>query len=410
MLLKIGSVSSMDRRILHIDMDAFFASVEQVRDPSLCGKPLIIGGDTDSRGVVCTASYEARQFGVHSAMPLAEARRRCPHGIFMRGNHAHYQAASEQAHAILLTVSPLVQMASIDEAYVDVTGSQGLFGGDDAIAAYLKSEIRERLGLPCSIGIAPNKLVAKVATNEGKPDGYVRVAAGAEAAYLAPLAVRKLPGAGPRTCEVLERLGVLTIGQLASMPRLILERAFGMTAALALQQAACGAGTAEVEMDGTPRSISRERTFERDMSDWAEVERVLAYLAERAAYNLREEGLETRRVTLKIRYADFETHTFTKMLPAPTCVDRDIIEALHELSPKARARRARVRLIGVALSALSFDQHQLNLFDGQQSEKWERTLERVDAMRAKLGFDCVRFGRSISLDREVRPSAPSLSK
>lgn len=400
----------MNHRILHIDMDAFFASVEQVRDPSLRGKPLIIGGDQESRGVVCTASYEARQYGIHSAMPLAEARRRCPHGIFMRGNFAHYQAASEQVHALLQTVSPLVQMASIDEAYVDVTGSQGLFGGDDAIAAYLKSAIRARTGLPCTIAIAPNKLVAKVATGEGKPDGYVRVEAGGEAAYLAPLPVRKLPGAGPRTCEVLEGLGILTIGQLAAAPAPALERVFGLTAAICLQQAARGIASAEVESDAPPKSISRETTFERDLLDWREIERVLAYLTERAAHTLREEGFEARRVTLKVRYADFETHTFAKMLPMPTCVDRDIVEAIRELTPKARARRARVRLIGVSLSALSYNQHQLCLFGRKTAEKWEHALESVDRVRARFGFDYLRFGRSMLCGRDVRLSTPSLSR
>lgn len=398
------------RRILHLDMDAFFASVEQVRDPSLCGKPLIIGGDQESRGVVCTASYEARQYGVHSAMPLAEARRRCPHGIFMRGNFAHYQAASEQVHTILETVSPLVQMASIDEAYVDVTGSQRLFGGDAAIAAHLKSTIRAQTGLPCTVAVAPNKLVAKVATNEGKPDGYVRVAEGEQAAYLAPLPIHKLPGAGPKTCEILEGLGIMTIGRLAAMPQAMLERVFGLAGAIGLQQAARGETSAEIVLDETPKSISRETTFERDLLDWREVERVLAYLAERAAHALREESLEARRVTLKVRYADFETRTFGKILAMPTCVDREITETLYELTPKARERRARIRLIGVNLSALSFNQHQLCLFGRKTAEKWEHALESVDEVRARFGFDYLRFGRSMALGRDVRLSTPSLSR
>ena len=392
-----------DRRILHIDMDAFFASVEQVRDPSLIGKPLIIGGDeTSVRGVVSTASYEARKYGVHSAMPLTEARRLCPHGIYMKGNHADYAAASREVKAVLDTVSPLVQMASIDEAYIDVTGSQKLFGGDDAIAAYIKAEIRKRTQLPCTIAITPNKLVSKVASDEGKPDGYVRVAAGEERAYLAPLAVRKLPGAGPRTCGVLESLGVLTVGQLATMPLPALEQVFGAQMALSLQRTAHGIATTEVEIDRAPKSISRETTFERDLVDWSEVERVLAYLTERAAYNLREEGLEAQRITLKVRYTGFETHTFGKMLPMPTCVDHVIVEALRELILKAKQRRARVRLIGINLSALRFNQHQLQLFDGANTEKWEHVLERMDAVRTKHGFGSLRFGKSMGPQRPER--------
>ncbi|MFP4499415.1 MAG: DNA polymerase IV [Candidatus Hydrogenedentota bacterium] len=399
------------RRILHIDMDAFFASVEMVRNPSLVGKPVIIGGDeTTARGVVSTASYEARKYGVHSAMPLAEARRRCPHGTYMKGNFADYAAASHAVKAVLDTVSPLVQMASIDEAYVDVTGSQKLFGGDDAIAAHIKQAIRKRTGLPCTIAITPNKLVSKVASDEGKPDGYVCVGPGEERAYLAPLAVKKLPGAGPRTCSVLESLGVMTAGQLAVMPLAALEQVFGAQVAISLQRTARGIASDEVEVEGTPKSISRETTFDRDLVNWEDVERVLAYLTERAAYTLREEGLEAQRVTLKVRYAGFETHTFGKMLSMPTCVDHEIAAALRELLPKAKQRRARVRLIGVNLSALRFNQHQLHLFDRAHAEKWEQVLERMDAVRMKHGFESLRFGKSMGLGKEVKLSNPSLSK
>ena len=283
---------SKDSRILHIDMDAFFASVEEVRDPGLRGKALIIGGDVDSsRGVVSTASYEARKYGVHSAMPIVQARKLCPHGIFLRGNFHLYAEASEKVRAVLDTVSPMVQMSSIDEAYVDVTGSQRLFGGDDAIAQYIKSSIHRETGLPCSIAIAPNKLVAKIATDLAKPDGYLRVAPGGEAALLAPLPVRKLPGAGPRTCEVLESLGILTLGQLAAMPEVMLERVFGQAAALWLRRASRGIGESVVEVASAPKSISRETTFEEDLLDWSRIEETLAYLTERCTYALREEGI-----------------------------------------------------------------------------------------------------------------------
>lgn len=391
----------MPRRILHIDMDAFFASVERVHDPSLRGKPLIVGGDKDStRGVVSTASYEARQYGVHSAMPIAQARKLCPHGIFMRGNFALYRKASRTVRKILETVSPLVQMASIDEAYVDVTGSQKLFGGDDAIAAYIKSQIRKQTQLPSTIAITPNKLVSKVATGEGKPDGYVRVAAGDERAYLAPLPVRKLPGAGPRTCAELEGLGILSIGQLAEVSLVMLERVFGEQMALSMQRAARGISDSKVEGTSRPKSISRETTFEEDILDWGRLEQVLAYLTERCAYALREQGLETKRVTLKVRYGDFETKTFARTLSVATCLDVEIMEALRELIPKGKARRARVRLIGVALSMLSYNQHQLLLFDRTHVEKWEQAMESVDHVREKHGFDALRSGRSLGFNRK----------
>ena len=397
----------MQRRILHIDMDAFFAAVECVRDPSLRGKPVIVGGDrTSNRGVVSTASYEARCYGVHSAMPIAQARELCPQGIFLRGHFAWYAEASQQIRGILETVSPRVQMASIDEAYVDVSGSQRLFGGDDAIAQYLKSAVLRETELPCTVAIAPNKLVAKVATDWGKPDGYVRVGCGEERSFLAPLPVRKLPGAGPRTCETLESLGVLTLGQLAALPLPVLERVFGQVTAVGLQRAAQGISDSAVVDEERPKSISRETTFETDLLDWGAIERILAYLTERCAYTLREQGLEAKRVTLKVRYGDFETKTFAKTLPEASCLDSDFVAALKDLVVKGRERRARVRLIGVALSLLTYDQHQLRLFDGEQTAKWERALQHVDQMRHKLGFEYLRTGKSMALGRQVKLSTP----
>lgn len=383
------------RRILHIDMDAFFASVEQARDPRLRGKPLIIGGAIDSvRGVVSTASYEARVFGVRSAMPIAQARRLCPQGIYMQGDHAHYAAVSRQVRAILGTVSPLVEMASIDEAYVDVTGSLQLFGGDAAIAEHIKVLIRAQLELPCTIAIAANRLVSKIATNEVKPDGFISVPAGSERAYLAPLPVAKLPGAGPKTCESLRRIGIMTIGELASAPTRLLEQGLGDNAALSLQRAARGETGADIETDRTPKQISRETTFAEDVTDWGELEQVLARLAEKCCHTLRAQELEAKRVTLKVRYAPFDTRTFARALPTPTCVDADVLAAIRALLARARARKEPVRLVGVALGELRQGQHQLELFSANGNEKWERVLHTVDELRGKIGFDAVRLGQT----------------
>ncbi len=391
-------------------MDAFFAAVEQVLNPALKGKALIVGGGAkDSRGVVCTASYEARKYGVHSAMPLAQARRLCPHGIFMRGSFERYRAASEQVRAILETVSPQVECASIDEAYVDVSGSQRLFGGDDAIAEHVKSRIYEATQLPCTVAIAPNKLVAKVACGEAKPDGYLRIPTGEEGAFLRPLPVRKLLGAGPRTCAILESIGAMTIGCLADLPHDTLLRTFGQVG-YALQQAARGISTAAVESGSRPKSISRETTFQQDLLDWNRIEPILAYLAERATYALREKGMETKCVTLKVRYSDFETYTFARTLREATCLDNDIIKTLGKLVPKAQMRRARVRLIGVALTSLTYNQHQMFLFGRERVEKWARVLEGVDRLRSRHGFELIRLGRSMELGREVRLATPSLSR
>lgn len=400
----------MERRILHIDMDAFFASVEQVLDPSLKGKPLIIGGALeDTRGVVSTASYEARKYGVHSAMPLAQAKRLCPHGIFMRGNFERYQEASEKVGAVLETVSPLVEPVSIDEAYIDITGSLRLFGGEQAIADYIKSQIREQTQLPCTLAIAPNKLIAKVGSDKAKPDGCLIIPPGSEKEFLRPLPIEKLPGVGPRTAQVLQSLGIMTVGCLADLPGEQLQQVFGQSG-YALQRAACGISTSEVETESTPKSVGRETTFERDLLDWAHIERILAYLTERAMHALRESGMESRCVTLKVRYSDFNTHTFSKTLPEPTCVDSEVFDALSELVPKAKERRARVRLIGVSLSSLVLNQHQLRLFGGQYREKWERTMESVDHVRERHGFEFVRFARSMQLGRKVKLATPSLSR
>ncbi len=389
----------MDRRILHIDMDAFFASVEQARDPSLRGKPLIIGGNkTDVRGVVSTATYEARAFGVRSAMPLAQAKRLCPNGIFMRGNHALYRDASRKVRAILESITPLVEAASIDEAYLDISGSLNLFGGDDAIAMHIKKRIRDELSLPCTIAIASNKLIAKVATEFAKPDGYKSVPKGAEAEFLGPLPLRKLPGVGPRTCESLEAKGFRTIGDLAVMPQQELLKTLG-SSALGLQRAAKGISTSKVTPHGVSKSISRETTFEADLTDWERIERVGIHLAERAAHALREEGLHCKCVGLKVRYADFETKTFTQSLTEPTCIDGDVIRVLRTLFPKARQRSAPIRLIGVALTGLNESQ-QLQLFDETKSDKWERVMKSVDDVRERHGFEFIRTAKTMRSNRK----------
>jgi DNA polymerase-4 len=383
------------RWILHVDMDAFFAAVEVVRHPEYRGKPLIVGGNKeDLRGVVATASYEARTFGVHSAMSLAEARRRCPHAIFIRGNHALYAAVSKQVRQILETFSSKVEMASIDEAYLDISGSLHLFGDSPlSLARQLKQQIRAQLELPCTVAVAANKLVAKIASDRAKPDGLRIVPPGEEAAFLAPLPLKQLPGAGPKTCEQLQRLGLNTLGDLVAAPLSLLERAMPPAAAMALQRRAAGRHFGEVVPLRLPKQISKETTFSQDTSDWASIEQTLFQLADRCLIALRKRAMETRRVTLKVRYADFETKTFAQALAQPTAVDAEVYAVLHALIPKARARRGRVRLIGVALGELACGQHQLSLFENTPTERWDRLLRQVDALRDKHGPNAVHLGR-----------------
>lgn len=390
------------RWILHVDMDAFFAAVEILHHPEYRGKPLIVGGTKDDlRGVVSTASYEARAFGVRSAMPLAEARRRCPQGIFIRGNHARYAAVSRQVRQILETFSPMLEMASIDEAYLDVSHVLHRFGNDpESLALQLKLAIRSQLRLPCTVGIAANKLVAKIASDLAKPDGIRIVRSGDEAAFLAPLALRHLPGIGPKTCEQLQRLGIQTLGQLAAAPLPMLERSLGTANAIALQRRATGKHYAEVLPARQPKQISKETTFPRDTGDWNAIERTLFQLAERCLMNLRKRSMETGRITLKVRYADFETRTFARALSSPTAVDAEVHAALRTLLPKARARRGKLRLVGVALSDLSSGQRQLNLFDNGHADRWERLLRQMDALRDKHGPDAVHLGRALGMSPE----------
>ncbi len=393
----------MHQRILHIDMDAFFASVEEVHNPELRGKPLIIGGDRNAkRGVVSTASYAARKFGVHSAMPISQALRLCPQGIFLRGNFHLYHEASLAVRKILETVTPRVQVASIDEAYLDITGSLRLFGGDDAIASYIKQKIREHTGLPCTIAIASNKLVAKVGSDYAKPDGYISIPEGGEASFFASLPLRKLPGIGARTCESLQALGLNTLGAVVNCPLSRLRMRFGEETAQALKAAASGHSNSKVETSHTPKSISRETTFQTDEQDWNRVERVLLFLAERCTYALREEHLLAKRVFLKVRYPPFDTHVYNHSLIEPTAVDTVIISTLQKLLPKAKARGTSVRLIGAGVGMLMPNQQQMRLFDPLNIDKWERALEGVDMLRHKWGFECIQSARSIGLSRDKK--------
>lgn len=389
------------RRILHIDMDAFFASVEVARNPQLQGKAVVVGGNPeDRRGVVSSASYEARAYGVHSAMPLGRAKQLCPHAVFIRGSHGVYGEVSRRIRDILYSVTPLVQMASIDEANLDITGSIHLFDNEAALALSLKQRIYEKEQLTATVGIASNKMVAKIAANQCKPDGFLAVPDGEEAVFLAPLSVAKLPGVGPRSREMLEERGILTVAQLAAVPEAVLSRLMGAQAAAGLHAAAQGVGSDIVDPVRIPKSISRETTFSEDLQDWKELEAVLFCLAEHCAYTLRSEGLEAGKVTLKVRYSDFETKSFGITLPEPTCLDTRIVEALKLLMPKAQQRRTRVRLIGVNVSGLSKDQHQMRLFDREDREKWERLLHAVDGMREKLGFDSMRLGNTLKVKKK----------
>jgi DNA polymerase-4 len=315
--------------ILHVDMDAFFVSVELLERPELRGKPVVVGGQPDQRGVVSAASYEARRYGIQSAMPLRTAGRLCPHAVFLEVRHELYSEWSDRIATILARYSPRVEMASVDEAYLDLAGTERLLGHPLAAAHRLRQEITQNTGLPSSIGVARTRLVAKVASDQAKPAGLLWIPAGSEAAFLATLAVRKIPGIGKVTEAALNGLGIETVGQLAALPRDRLEDAFGRWGG-ALYRKARGEDTYEFLDDAEAKSISHHHTFGEDVNDPAVIESTLSHLCQKAAKRLRDAGLYAGTVTLVLRYAGFETITRAHTLPAPTDLDQDVLRVTRE--------------------------------------------------------------------------------
>jgi len=387
------------REILHVDMDAFFVSVEEVRDPSLTGKAVVVGGDPEGRGVVSAASYAARRYGIHSAMPLAKAKRLCPHAIFLRGSHGVYGEFSRRIFALLEKYSPLVEPVSLDEAYVDLTGCEKLHGPVFQTAERIKNEIKAQVGINASIGIASNKLLAKVASAFVKPNGILWIAPGKEKKFLEPLSVGRIPGVGTKSGERLKRMGIKTVGNLAELPRELLEEVHGIWGAgLYLKsRGICSSPVVGVEEDS--RSISRETTLSRDSKDARFLESKLSYLVEKAAGQLRDSKLYARSVTLKLRTSDFKTVTRSFTLKEPTFEDHVIFSVAVELFRKLFTSRTRVRLIGVSLSSLTRNScAQIDLFQQASHEQWDRLYRGIDRIRSKYGFRSILRGTSVHED------------
>lgn len=383
--------------ILHVDMDAFFVSVELLERPELRGKPVVVGGQKDQRGVVTAASYEARKYGVHSAMPLRTAGRLCPNAIFLDGHHQRYLEWSDRVASILLRFSPVVEMVSIDEAYLDLAGTERLHGPPLAAADKLLRTITQSTELPCSGGLATTRLTAKVASDQAKPSGLLWVPPGGEARFLAPLPVRKIPGIGEVTERTLRALGVETVEQLAVVAPEKLDRIFGQWGE-ALYRKARGGDAYEFVIDAEPKSISHNHTFGEDTDDMNEMTTTLSHLSQKACKRLREAGLAARTLTLTIRYAGFETHTRAKTLAEATQLDGDIYAAFQELFRKHRDRRRKVRLLGVSLSGFTHGNEQLELLEAERREKLARLTKATDRLRDRFGFRKVQFGGSLSAD------------
>ena len=384
------------RTIMHIDLDAFFVSVEQASNPELRGKPVVVGGKPGSRGVVATASYEARAFGLHSAMPLSTAVRLCPQAIFIEGNYHNYTEVSKKFMAILADFSPYLEPMGLDEAYMDVTGFELLHGSIHLMALKIKQRVKDELGIIASIGIATCKVVAKVASDESKPDGLIEVPPGGEAAFLAALAIRKLPGVGKKTEQVLTSLGIRTIGQLARMPLPALKSRFGVFGDM-LHRHANGIDNSPVTPPGEAKSISRETTFDDDTHDIAFLSATLRYQAERVGADLRELRKQAKCVSIRVRYADFTTITRQYTLPQSTNLDETIFLIGNDLLRKAVAdNRMAIRLIGIGVSNLSEPGMQLSLMNGieQRLEKLNRAIDRI---RDKYGIAAIQTGRTMQL-------------
>jgi DNA polymerase-4 len=364
--------------ILHVDMDAFYASVEILKDPSLEGRPVVVGG-SGARGVVMSASYQARRFGVSSAMPSARARRLCPDAVFVPPDFASYQAYSTRLREVLLSFTPLVEPLSLDEAFLDVSGATRLFGEPAEIAGAVRGRVREELSLTCSVGVAPNKFLAKMASAAAKPDGVVVVVAHGVVGFLHPLPVRALWGVGERTHEVLERLGVRTVGELATVPGRVLQRTLGEAHARHLAALASGRDERTVVPYEPPKQVSHEETFDRDIDAEDDVMRELLRLAFRVAARLRTEGYRARTVTLKVRLASFATLHRSRTVPDPTDVGADLYRVVADLYRAIPGTRRRIRLLGVAASGLvPAGADQLALVRAGRWGDAERAMDRIE--------------------------------
>ena len=402
-------------RIIHIDLDAFFVSVEQVINPELKGKPVVVGGKPDRRGVVAAASYEARAFGLHSGMPLSTASRLCPQAVFIEGNFQRYRDASKKFMAILADFSPYLEPMGLDEAYLDASGFESIHGSIRQMATVIKKRIRDELGLCASVGIAGCKVVAKIASDLSKPDGLLEVPPGEECSFLAPLPVAQMPGIGKKAQQILSNLGINTIGQMAALPVDILKSHFG-TAGLIMHNHASAIDDRKVGSHGVVKSISRETTFDNDIRDGTVLAATLRYLSEKVGGALRRHGKRAKCVNVKLRYADFTTITRRQTLIKTGDSDRVIFDAGYKLLKKELSgNKQAVRLIGIGVTGLVKGK-QLDMLDISDI-RMEKLDKAIDRIRQKYGFTAIQTGRTLLL-KDIFPASdggytlqtPSLSR
>jgi DNA polymerase-4 len=387
------------KRIFHIDLDAFFVSVERVRNPQLIGKPVCVGGGPGKRGVVTCASYEARPYGLKAGMPTAQAMRLCPQAIFIPGDFSLYQQVSERFMEILASFTPFLEPLSLDEAYLDMTGFECLYGSATEASKAIKQKVRDELHIVASVGIASSKVAAKVASSAGKPDGLVEVPPGQDAAYIAPLPLDDLPGVGEKSANKLEQLlGIKTVGDLAQVTPIMLRKLFGAWGDV-LHLLANGRNVSPVAARILPKSISRETTFSRDVADDRIVLRTMRYLAEDVGRELRQYKLKARCVVLKLRFADFTTISRHATVREYTSHNEAIFETgaglLHR---QMTINKQSVRLIGVGVSQLKPNPQQMCFIEGD-SQRMERLSLALDILRRKYGYQSIQTGYTLMLTR-----------
>jgi DNA polymerase-4 len=383
--------------ILHVDMDAFFASVAERDNPELKGKAVVIG--MGARGVVSAANYEARKFGIHSAMPVGRARRLAPHAIFLPVDMARYQEVSGHVMEIFHSFTPWVEPISLDEAFLDVTGSQKLLGTGREIAVAIRKKVEEQEGITCSVGIAPSKFIAKLASANCKPNGMLEITSDRILTFLHPLPIQAMWGVGPKTAEVLERLGLRTIEDIAKLPRATLIRALGEANGASLYELAWGRDYRDVTPEEPDRSISAAETFAQDLDNPEEILTEFLRLTERATARLRDRDLFAKTISIKVRFADFSTINRSKTLPLPIDSTHDVYEVVKGLYQALRIERARLRLVGVSLENLSEGApHQMML--GEREVGWRQAEGAMDQARARFGKGSVRPARLISASED----------
>lgn len=386
----------MTRRIMHLDMDAFFAAVEQADNPEYRGKPVMVGGA--ERGVVSAASYEARRYGVHSAMPIFQAKKLCPHGIYLPVRMSRYKEVSRKVMEILSGISPLIEQLSIDEAFADITGTEELFGTPRELAQKVKAEVKEQTSLTCSVGIAPNKFLAKIASDFHKPDGLTIIEDADVEDFLRALPARKIPGVGKRTAEELRNLGVVYATDILKLPLPFWNKKFGKWGAR-LYEKARGIDNSPVEPGSDPKSISAEETFGHDVDDTIELEKMLMAQAEEVGRDLRRHNLQGRTVTLKIKFTDFRTITRSKTLPDAVDSTQVLFDTGRQLLKDLRLAQ-KVRLIGLGISNFTPGFRQMTLAPAPTpADRKQKQLDKaLDSIQDRFGRSAIQRGRIFEPD------------